>query len=287
MNQAIQNVINEAHQILAKSGIKNSRYETFLITQKSIKKSYLEIVINPGIIISDHQKNCIMRNILDRSMGKPISKIFGIKEFFSNEFFVNNNVLDPRPETELLVEVAIKQCLKLRKNFISLLDLGLGSGCVIISILKQLPMINFEALGVDFCEATLQVAKENIKKFDLERFLKIEESDWFSSIRSKYDIIVSNPPYIPTSEIPSLDKCVRIYDPFLALNGGSNGLQAYEIISDNAKFYLNDGGVILVEIGFGQLEAVKYLFKMKGFTTILEEKDLQGINRVVGFTINK
>ena len=103
----------------------------------------------------------------------------------------------------------------------------------------------------------------------------------------KFDLIVLNPPYIKTSDIYILEKDVRIYDPYLALNGGPNGLHAYEIISNQAQFYLNDRGVIIMEIGFGQLDSVKKIFRMKGFTTILEEKDLQGINRVVGFKFKK
>ena len=287
MHQTLQNLIQEAQKILCESGIKNSRYETFLITHKSLKKSYLDILINPKIKISNQQKNWVMRNILDRSRGKPISKIFGIKEFFSNEFFVNNNVLDPRPETELLVEVAISQCSKMNKNEISILDLGLGSGCIIISILRELPKIKFRALGVDCSEEALEVAKKNVKKFKLEKFLKTRKSNWFSSVNSKFDIIVINPPYIKTSQVCMLEKGVRTYDPYLALNGGSNGLKAYEIISNEAKYYLYNQGVIIMEIGFGQLDSVKKIFRMKGFTTILEEKDLQGINRVVGFMYKK
>ncbi len=287
MYQTLQNLIKDSQEILSNSGIKNSRYETFLITHKSLKKSYLDILTNPEIIISNNQRDCVMRNIKNRSKGKPISKIFGIKEFFSNEFIVNDNVLDPRPETELLVEVAINQCLNMNKPSISILDLGVGSGCIIISILRELPNIKFRALGVDDSHAALEVAKKNVKKFNFERYLKIKKSNWFSSVKSKFDLIVLNPPYIKTSEIYNLEKDVRIYDPHLALDGGSNGLKAYEIISNKAKFFLNDRGVIIMEIGFGQLNSVKRIFRTKGFTTILEEKDLQGINRVVGFKFKK
>ena len=228
-----------------------------------------------------------MRNIQERSKGKPISKIFGLKEFYSNEFIVNDNVLDPRPETELLVEASINQCLNMNKQSISVLDLGVGSGCIVISILRELTKIKFRALGVDYSQAALEVAKKNVKKFNLEKNLKIKKSNWFSSVNSKFDLIVLNPPYIKTSEINILEKEVRIYDPYLALNGGSNGLQAYEIISNQAKSYLNDRGLIIMEIGFGQLSSVKKIFIRNEFKTILEEKDLQGINRVVGFKLNK
>ena len=287
MHQTLKNLIQEAQKTLSESGIRDSRYETFLITHKSLKTSYLDILVNPEIIISNNQKDCVMRNILERSKGKPISKIFGLKEFYSNEFIVNENVLDPRPETELLVETSINQCLNMNKHSISVLDLGVGSGCVIISILKELPKIKFRALGVDYSQAALEVAKKNVKKFNFEKNLKIKKSNWFSSVNIKFDLIVLNPPYIKTSDIYILEKDVCIYDPYLALNGGPNGLHAYEIISNQAKFYLNDIGVIIMEIGFGQLDPVKKIFRKNGFKTILEEKDLQGINRVVGFKFKK
>ncbi len=287
MNQKIQDLIHEAYQILSKSGIENSRYETYLITHKSLKKSYLDVLINPETMISNNEKDLVLKNIVDRSMGKPISKIFGIKEFFSNRFLVNKDVLDPRPETELLVDLGVRQCLRKNKKSLSILDLGVGSGCIIISILRELPDIKFKALGVDLSEDALNVAKKNVKRFKFEKILKIKKSNWFSSINRKFDVIVSNPPYIKKSEVSKLKKDVYVYDPYIALNGGSNGLEAYEMISNQAKFYLNDKGVILMEIGLGQLDLVKKIFRMNGFTTILEEKDLQGINRVVGFILKK
>ena len=214
-----------------------------------------------------------------------MSKIFGIKEFFSNEFIVNKNVLDPRPETELLVELTIKNLFKIKDKKTSLLELGVGSGCLIISILLSLKKNKVSALGVDISNKALDIADKNIKKFNLEKKLKLKKSDWFSDIHEKFDIIISNPPYIKTSDIKNLEKEVKFYDPLIALNGGLNGLRCFERIATNAKFYLKQNGIILLEIGFGQINPVEKIFEKMGYKIFLKEKDLQGIIRVVGFKL--
>ena len=196
-------------------------------------------------------------------------------------------MLDPRPETELLVELAIKEFFELREWKVSLLELGVGSGCVIISILLSTKKNKVSALGIDISDKALNVADKNNKKFKLEKILKLKKSDWFSNVHGKFDIIVSNPPYVRTSEIKNLDKEVKLYDPFIALNGGLKGLGCFEKIAREAKCHLKENGIILLEIGFGQINSVKNIFEKMGYETFLKEKDLQGIIRVVGFKLKK
>ena len=149
--------------------------------------------------------------------GKPVSKIFGFKEFFSNEFIVNKNVLDPRPETELLVELTIKNFFKIKDKKISLLELG-GRKWLSNNFNSSFFKKNkVSALGVDISNKALDIAGKNIKKFNLEKKLKLKKSDWFSEVHEKFDVIISNPPYIKTSDIKNLDKEVKLYDPFIAL----------------------------------------------------------------------
>tara|TARA_B100001248_G_scaffold1953_1_gene1514 strand:- start:1288 stop:2157 length:870 start_codon:yes stop_codon:yes gene_type:complete len=287
MNNLLQNLIYKGKKILSESGVKNAMNEARIIIKRTLKKTDLELIISPNQEISSKQGESILRNYSKRAEGRPVSKIFGFKEFFSNEFIVNKNVLDPRPETELLVELAIKKILKLRERKISLLELGVGSGCLIISILLSTKRNKISALGIDISDKALIIADKNIKKFKLEKRLKLKKSDWFSTVYGKFDIIVSNPPYIRTSDIKNLDKEVRLYDPFIALNGGFKGLRCFEKIARNAKCHLKENGIILLEIGFGQINSVRKIFEEKGFKTFLKEKDLQGIIRVVGFKINK
>ena len=143
------------------------------------------------------------------------------------------------------------------------------------------------ALGVDISNKALDIAEKNIKKFNLEKKLKLKQSDWFSDIDEKFDIIISNPPYIKTSDIKNLEKDVKFYDPLIALNGGFNGLSCFERIATAAKFHLKQNGIILLEIGFGQITSVKKIFEKMGYKIFLKEKDLQGIIRVVGFKLKK
>ena len=285
MNNLLQNLINVGKKILSESGVNNAMNEAKIIIKRTLKRTELEFIISPNKRISSKQRKLILHNFIERTKGRPVSKIFGFKEFFSNEFVVNKNVLDPRPETELLVELAIKKFLELRERKVSLLELGVGSGCVIISILLSIKKNKVSALGVDKCDNALCIANKNIRKFKLEKRLKLKKSDWFSNVHEKFDIIVSNPPYIRISDIQKLDREVKLYDPLIALNGGLNGLESFEKIAGDAKFHLKPNGVILLEIGFGQVSSVKKIFEKMGYKTFLKEKDLQGIIRVVGFKL--
>ena len=185
----------------------------------------------------------------------------------------------------MLVELTIKNLLKKKDKKISLLELGVGSGCLIISILLSLKKNKVSALGVDISKKALETADKNLKKFNLEKKLKLKKSDWFSDIHEKFDIIISNPPYIKTPDIKKLDKEVKFYDPLIALNGGFSGLRCFERIATDAKFYLKQDGIILLEIGFGQIKSVEKIFEKMGYKIFLKEKDLQGIIRVVGFKL--
>ena len=285
MNNLLKGLIYDGKKILSESGVKNAIEEARLIIKKTLKKNELEFITFQNKKISSQQVNSILHNFIERTRGKPVSKIFGFKEFFSNEFIVNKNVLDPRPETELLVELTIKSLLKKKDKKISLLDLGVGSGCLIISILLFLKKNKVSALGVDISKKALDTADKNLKKFNLEKKLKLKKSDWFSDIHEKFDIIISNPPYIKTSDIKNLDKEVKFYDPLIALDGGFNGLRCFERIASDAKFHLKQNGIVLLEIGFGQINPVKKIFEKMGYKIFLKEKDLQGIIRVVGFKL--
>jgi len=285
MNNLLKSLIYDGKKILSESGVKNAMDEARLIIKKTLKKTELEFITLQNKRISSKQSNLILHNFIERTKGKPISKIFGLKEFFSNEFIVNKHVLDPRPETELLVEWTIKNLFKIKDKKMSLLELGVGSGCLIISILLSLKKNKVSALGVDISNKALDIADKNIKKFNLEKKLKLKKSDWFSEVHGKFDVIISNPPYIKTSDIKNLDKDVKFYDPLIALNGGFKGLSCFERIATDAKFYLKQNGIILLEIGFGQINSVKKIFEEMGYKIFLKEKDLQGITRVVGFNL--
>ena len=273
--------MNYGQRFLRENGIERPRKETFLITQKIMKKSYLDLLIDPNLIIPFEKKKEILKRMYKRANGKPISKIFGVKEFYSNEFFINSKALDPRPETEFLVDVSKKILEDKVDSRIDILELGVGSGCLIISILLELSNLKTFGLGVDISNDTIRLAKKNIRKFNLERFLKVKKSNWFSNISGKFDLIISNPPYLKTKEICMLRKEVKSYDPFISLDGGFDGLSCYREIAKNAKHFLKENGAICLELGFNQLERVNNIFNRFGYKKVLKEKDLQEIDRVV------
>lgn len=221
--------------------------------------------------LSKRQYNSVIKKVKQRCEHKPITKIFGKAYFYGEEFVVNEAVLSPRFDTELLVEKAIEYI----KPNDRVLDLCTGSGCIAVSIAK-----NTEAYveACDISKKALKVAKKNIKKHQVE--VDIYESNMFDKVQGKFNVIVSNPPYIEKAVIDTLDKEVKEHDPILALDGGEDGLDFYREIANNIKQYLLDGGVLLMEIGYNQAEAVKDIFKNIA-NDIEIVKDYNGNDRVV------
>ena len=206
-----------------------------------------------------------------RIKGQPLQKIFKRAYFFGNVLKVNKNVLCPRPETELLVEEAIK----FASDKSCVLDLCTGSGAIAISIAKSSKLKVFAS---DISSKALAVAKKNAKSNNAT--VKFVKSDMFENIKQKFDIILSNPPYIKSDDIKKLDVEVRQFDPTISLDGGKDGLDFYRIIANNCKEYLNKNGIVLLEVGFGQSQLVKDIFEKNGFTCSIK-KDYNNIERIV------
>ena len=216
-------------------------------------------------------------------MGKPLSKIIGKKEFYSRDFFVNSLTLDPRPETELIIDL-VKSLEDKWSKPIRILDLGTGTGCIIISLYLELhKKISLLADATDISVEALKIAKKNAKRHNIESKINFFKSNWFSNVKNKFDIIVSNPPYIKKSEISSLPPEVKKFDPKISLCGGCDGLNSYRRIADEAKNYLKKNGFILVEIGSDQSRKVKKIFEYNQFDTISVSKDLFDKERVIIF----
>lgn len=203
----------------------------------------------------------------------PLQYIIGEQEFMGLKFKVNSNVLIPRQDTETLVEEALKHI----KPGMKVLDLCTGSGCIIVSIAKNVPDI--VCFGTDISKQALLVAKENAKRNDVE--VELKRSDLFDNITGTFDVIVSNPPYIATAEIASLMPEVRDFEPIEALDGKEDGLYFYRIIIEKSMDFLNPDGYLCLEIGYDQGSAVSLLMKQAGFTDVIVLKDLAGLDRVV------
>ena len=211
--------------------------------------------------------------LVARIARQPVAQIIGRRLFWGLSFRVTRDTLDPRPETETLVAEALKE------PFLKLLDLGTGTGCILLSCLKDMPMAR--GLGTDISDAALQVAVGNTRDLGLEARARFRRSDWFDKVTGAYDLIVSNPPYIAAEEMPQLAPEVRDWEPHQALTPGGDGLDAYRAIALGAPARLMPGGRLLVEIGPTQGPAVVALFRAAGLDDIRILPDMDGRDRVV------
>lgn len=226
------------------------------------------------------KENCPdLENAIKRRLAhEPISKIIGKKGFWKSEFITTKDVLDPRPDSETMIEAVLKHCPK--KNY-RILDIGTGSGCLLFSLLDEYP--NAIGIGIDKSPKALTIAEKNKKERSAELFQKdFFEPNWFADLGT-FDIIVSNPPYIPTNDVLTLDADVREFDPVLALDGGMDGLDAYRAISKHISFLLNEGSFLFLEIGINQSIDVINIFKNKELKYCKTIKDLSGIERILIF----
>ena len=231
--------------------------------------------------ITLHKHKEILESILRYLQNEPLSKIIGKREFWGMDFITTKDTLDPRPDTENLIE-HILELLPRNKPYL-FLELGVGTGCIIISLLSEYP--DTHALGVDVSKEALLIAKKNKDLHNMDR-LSLRHSSWFDKVNGKYNLIVSNPPYIKSEDIQNLDENVKNYDPYLALDGGKTGLDPYIEIAKRSKDFLAPQGLVVVEIGFGQTQDVSKIFISQGFTHLHTKKDLSGIDRVLSFSHN-
>lgn len=222
--------------------------------------------------------------LIEKRAGRiPLQHLTGVQEFMGFEFMVNEHVLVPRQDTELLVLEAEKQLRSSSGENLEVLDMCTGSGCIAISLKARNPQI--QCIAADISEKALEMAKKNAEKMQSE--IVFVHTDMFSNITGTFDMIVSNPPYIPTKVIESLEEEVRLYDPFSALDGKEDGLYFYRILAKESPRFLKDGGWIYMEIGHDQSASVEALLKEAGFEEIRTEKDLAGLDRVVCGVYNK
>ena len=207
-----------------------------------------------------------------RATREPMSHLIGKRDFYEHSFEVNGDVLDPRPDTESLVIAALEQ------PFEQVLDLGTGSGCIVLSLLAARK--GARGVGSDMSEAALAVARRNCAQLELDDRAEFVQSDWYASVSGRFDLIVSNPPYIALDEMAGLSKELS-FEPRMALTDEGDGLSCYRIICDGALPYLNDGGWLMVEIGPTQGDSVASMMKANGLTNVEIRPDLDGRDRVV------
>lgn len=220
-----------------------------------------------------------VKDYADRRLsGEPVDAILGWRDFYGRPFKINKDVLSPRGDTENLVACGLSAVKALSAPHI--LDLGTGSGAVLLTLLAERDKAT--GVGVDVSDKALDVARENARALGVANRTEFLQSDWFARVKGMFDLIVSNPPYITNAAMQDLDAGVRDYDPDLALRGGADGLDPYHSIITQALQHLRPGGACWVEIGFDQGQAVKQIFEVQGFKHIQLVQDLSGHDRCVG-----
>lgn len=212
---------------------------------------------------------------------EPVHRILGKREFHGLDFLISKETLEPRPDTEVLVDSILDHARQSGKRDIRILDLGTGTGAIILALLNGLPSAT--GMGSDISVDALNTATENARRLGLDQRLQAVQSHWFDKIDGRFDIIVSNPPYIRSDVIPDLDPEVRDFDPMAALDGGTDGLTAYREIASRADGFLKADGLIGVEIGFDQKQAVTELFEASGFMLMQALQDYGDNDRVLIF----
>ncbi len=275
MASQLADVLNDATQALSIADSDTPRLDARLLIAHALGMQPNELIVATHIEISDEQLDCIRSLILRRREGEPVSRIIGRREFWSLPLMVTPDTLDPRPDSETLVEVS----LKIRQEALprNILDAGTGTGCLLISLLTE--WSEAYGIGLDISERALQVAGGNAARLGVRDRCKFVCSNWLTPITGKFDLIVSNPPYIGQSEFGTLSRSVRDYDPQIALLAGEDGLDAYRALIPQCYAGLAPGGHLVVEIGMGQSAAVGAVVSAAGFGTVQTHKDLSGIDR--------
>lgn len=248
---------------------------------KVLSSSYEQLLVKYDDELSKRQENEFLRLVERRVLMEPIAYIVGKQEFYGRDFIVNNMVLIPRPETELLVDSIIEDynISFLGKN-IEILELGTGSGAISVSIANEIPKADI--IAVDISIEALNIAKTNAYNHDVREKIKFIQSNWFSALsKDKYDYIVSNPPYVAHDEKSYVAAETLLFEPELALYAAENGLAAYTAIISSAASYLKDGGKLFFEIGYSQRGKVLDILRTHGFTNVFTKKDLSGHDRII------
>jgi release factor glutamine methyltransferase len=235
------------------------------------------VFAHPEAVLTLQQEQAFEAMVARRVRGEPLAKIVGRKGFWKDVFHTTQHTLDPRPETELIIEAALSHCSPPPER---ILELGVGTGCLILSLLREFSTA--QGVAVDLSWEALQVAQANAGDLGLLERIKFHQGQWFDGVKGPFDLIVSNPPYIPSPHMAHLSTTVLNYDPHLALEGGSDGLDPYRYFADHhIDRLLSPGGHLIMEMGIDQADDVVALMQKTGLTHLETRPDLQGIPRVV------
>ena len=273
----IQSAILEATNILKDKSILTAKLDTEILMAKALDVNREYIILNNDKNLKERNLEYFKRLVQERATRKPIAYLLNNKFFWNNEFYVDKNTLIPRPDTEMIIEQVLK--FTKNKNKYSILDIGVGSGCILLSILKERK--NFYGTGIDICKNSVDICKINAKKLLVERRVKLYKSDVDKFAQGKYDLVVSNPPYIKRCDLKYLESDVLKFEPKLALDGGLDGLSVIRKVIKKSSELVKKNGKLILEIGFDQKNKVIKLLNNRGFYINSTERDLANNDRCI------
>ena len=273
----IWSAVVEGTDILKNKSILSAQLDTEILMSKAINKNREYIILNHDEALNEESLKYFKKLVQERATKKPIAYILNKKFFWKNEFYVNKNTLIPRPDTEIIVEQILK--FTKNKNNLRILDIGVGSGCILLSILKEKK--NFYGTGIDISKNSLDISRINAKKLFVDERVKFFKSDVDKFDQGKYDLIVSNPPYIKRCDLKYLERDVSNFEPKLALDGGLDGLSVIRKVIKKSSVLLKKNGKFILEISFDQKSKVIKLLKNKGFYINSTIKDFAKNDRCI------
>ena len=273
----INSAIIQGEKVLKDNFINNAHLDSEILMAKAIDKDRKYILLNSNRNINTKDLNSFQKLIKKRSLGKPVAYLTNKKFFWNSEFIVSKETLIPRPDTELVIEQVLK--LTTHKKKLNILEIGIGSGCILLSILQERK--NFYGTGIDVSKSCLNISKLNAIKLKVSSKLKLYKSNVDKFTLGKYDLIISNPPYIKNFKLKYLDKDVAKFEPKLALDGGLDGLSAIRKVIKKSSELIKKNGKFVLEIGYDQKNKVISLLKKEGFYINKVEKDLAKNDRCI------
>ena len=273
----IENILAQGINTLKAHNIPNPYFDSQILLSESINKDKKYIILNSEKILNSKQLDCFNKFIDRRKKGEPIAYLINKKGFWKNEFYVNKDVLIPRPDTELIIEQVLK--IFPNQSQMQVLDIGTGSGCILLSIIKERP--NFYGTGIDISKKSINVSKINAKQLNLTNRVKFIHSSVDNFNIGKYDLIVSNPPYIKLVSLKYLEKDVINFEPKLALSGGFDGFSKIRKVISKASTLIKKNGKFVLEIGFNQKDKVKKILREEGYYVNKTIKDYGNNDRCV------
>lgn len=285
--------LRQAAERLKAAGVESATLDARLLVQELFGFSHADILSGRAKPLNAAMQAQLEQATERRLRGESVHRILGHRAFYGLDLELSKDTLEPRPDTEALVELVLPfikkkaaregEGITSETSQVTLLDIGTGSGAIALALLAEVPQLR--AVGADISAGALRTAQKNAERAGLSERFTACKSDCFKNIKEQFDFIVSNPPYIPRAEIETLAKTVRLYDPLRALDGGQDGLDFYRILAAGAQAHLKPDGMAAVEIGFNQTADVTKLFTDADFVLQAEQKDLGGLDRALLFAI--